>query len=851
MYIDEATKLHNLGQSLKGFAPQCIIKTNNHGNYGKGDYIITHDITQALPYKPLINFCRDHDPNNMGRIELSSLLRFFDQVVHDGRKDNAYRGNHCDNTVGKYPMIMSIVWDIYGKNIQRVSSTHPMYGAIVHDIDYSTLREQDEATYQRIKPKRVAFSVLAMLSMNIKRHFGDYLDIEYEGQFENNKKKYDARIYIKDHVMNEWLHKNPENKYLLCTEINEGGHVDDPNDTLKKMQVNAKGVGVIYYVVDSRRTTYEINGMQTDYTYAYMVDVMNECKRALTWASDIFCVRNIFNESRVVAGTYADNYRTIIRQLEEQMNDSDDPMEKEMLEAEIEHKTTEMEHWEMLHDNIGSHTKTIETMYHYGAVGYEVMKMSDTPLAGHIYPLQFMVKTLGLKIDMKTLGLPSMGSGNNKVDKSEKMMECEKRILQFAVRRNVSHVNESTSKYGITDPYTAETNMYFDFVGFSSIINDIEERDLKPLRKMNHRLLTTTREVMIRNINTIIEYGAKRQDMRDSCFGFQLELMKQHFNKTIKDNTEAAQSEITLLKERLDITGKQNTKFYHLAEKSSYLYELSGNVKTGLEYIYGEYQTTMINPAKENLDRVIEDLKLYTKRETTKQIIVQNYPTMGKDIGLCMDSIKYLADLDKTQVMTHYDNMKKANGDLKDRKTLNNEMKTILGSLQPVKEDIIDRINTMEGHVSQVDKYMKVIDEVRDVVQDPILKAMMGLAHPEDLRVLLRPNKSIVPSMPDLPLHYVKDIRHYVTKERAIALLMTNKHMTITKAINILKEFYDRSRGWKWDDPKVIFYLKEVSQEVLESSSDADPDTDSDTESSSDTDSESDASSDASSDTSE
>jgi hypothetical protein len=194
-------------------------------------------------------------------------------------------------------------------------------------------------------------------------------------------------------------------------------------------------------------------------------------------------------------------------------------------------------------------------------------------------------------------------------------------------------------------------------------------------------------------------------------------------------------------------------------------------------------------------------------------------------------------EVDKDAIMNCYEDIKTDQG-FATRKIMDNKHKSIISKLKPIKKGIQDKAIMFNGIMTVLGDTITTIDDIRDTIHDPDLKGIMGLHVPDDMKVQLVIGKSIVSSLPNLPLHYTRNIADSVTQERAIAILMMNKHVTKTKAIAILKEIYDKTRGWTWDNPSRIFYIKDISPNLDTDSSDSDSDSSDSDSDSSDSDSE-------------
>jgi hypothetical protein len=827
--ISEKTKLTNLGSFLYDkLETQPVIKPVQHGQFGVGTVVSISHLLAKYPYKPLENFCNDFGSN--GHITLKYLLTFFDEYVHDETKKK-YRGNaiskanslsfdvvkanHSDNTVGRYPLVMEVVFAIYGiKCIEK--------DGMYYDINLTPLRMACEQSYHRIRPKRVAFTMLYLLRLNIVRKYGKYVDIEYEVSFDNNSKKYDAALVFKKEILYPWMQQSGD-LYDGFAEINESAHTEgNSNDVMKRMIVGAHGKVISYYVTRQERDDMpSFRSTNEDHSHIFIRDMMQVCKDLLICYSDVFKVDNLFEEAKVIAGVRTKEYEDLLHELS--ARSAKDAVEREQLKLEIEHKQDEMELWNDVVSEVSSNVDVIAKLYHFHKIGYRILRDTNIKHGGHIIDMGFIVDRLGVKIDKASLGLSYMMTPEGRFDKPADMVETERHLIKFGVRRKVSDVEASLSRYpdvAIKYSHDSEWPYFYDFNGMSSLIQDINMDKIKQVAQVNHRILLTVLDIMDVYTHTMAKYGHAREEKREENFAKMQALLKKEYDRDIMLNKEKHAVEKKLLEEHIKQRDHMLKKaFTNMSECTKHLSDIDRH-KAVFNDMYGTAHEIVFKDVQMTVSNALETLDDYVQSTTTRKCIVEDYDTIyhqvmtNLDYLLVCDPLRIIPTKTKTVVEGKFKAMKKNDKVFQKREVLKSSLKDIHLVLGAIKDAYQKRDNAWQSVAKSLGTLAVACGHVDALLSDAHMQEFVGIKTIQDLSVTYEENASIVKGIPHLALHYVCDIDTHVDTETAISIIMSH-NINKTKATKIIKEFYEVTRARKWDDPHILVYLKDVRQAAM------------------------------------
>jgi hypothetical protein len=806
--ITESRKLTRLGHYLyQRLGDINMFNPPDHGMYGVGTQVVIQALLDLYPYNPLVNFC--HDYGTQGKISLKHLLAFFDHYVHDPNKAS-YRGNHPDNTVGKYPLIMDVVFSIY--DIQCM-----IKDGLAFDINLVPLYRVDKEAYERIRPKRVAFTMLYLLGKNIQLKYGDYVELVYEVSFENNTKKYDAAMRFKKEKLYPWLQDRTSELYDGYTEINEKAHGEgNSNDILKKMIVDANGKVLRYYVIKKEidELSHKKGTVEFDHTHAFIKDMMQLCKELLICYSDVFKVENLFAETQVMAQNHVYKYDKQITELKKV-----EPMD-EQTKIIMEEKQDEMDLWIQMLENIEVNTDTLKKLYYYYEVGYKVNRAQEIEYGADVIDMDFIIKRLRFDVDKDTLGLSYKMVNGVRVEKTENAKEAERLLLKFGVRRRVREVYDTVSSMGDFKYLLlnrAEYDYFYDFNGFSSIIQSVKVERLRMLAQMNHRILLTVMDVMDYYTKTIAKFAHLKEEKRDAKFAELLVVQKKAFDKELAAARDKHKQQEKLLVEQIkerDIIIKTNFQLstnlmdhYQTIETQKVV--VQDLLQVGKEYFYDEH----LKDIKGYIDYMHE----FTGNRVSMEVLTTKYDTIQEKILIGVkdivnhDPLGYASRDMCEQTKTLLSSVYKSQGVFKTKATVQNVLINIKDMMSEVYINYNKTLTAATNVIADTDQLLTKMSAFATLTDNKQVLDYIGTQKITDLEVVFEVDKSIVRGIPHLKLRYVEDHETYVQTEKAMAIIMSHG-VSLQNTKRIIKHFYEVTRARSWDQPHLLVYLKIVNE---------------------------------------
>lgn len=399
----------------------------------KDKYLINYNsLLNIYPFNYLQEYCEENKSKKKNFIKCNKLVYFLDDYIH--RKDTI-GGNKKTNTVGKVAIIFDLV-------LALNKSEYISKDEFINNYKYNVIYDY---TIKSHPFNRLAFRISHLIKQNIKKYYNNYLDVEFELNFDDGTgKKYD--VVIKD-----------KNKHLMIIEIQEdnSNHNNSSNDQYKQFIVNSKGLIIKYF---------EENKITNNYECKFFADLLHTCHEILIATSKEYRNTNLLLEMKLLSDGEINNLQ---EQLNKLVNTS---QEYQIIESEIEK-------WKELARNETESNEQIQILYNYKIEALN--NPNKDIISNYNIPLDVIIENLNLNINIDKIG---------KIDKkkSEDKIQIENLIIQFSIKYN--------------------KNYYFSYNSITKFLVSLNVETIFDLKMHFIHILTCTQEIYENYIKIIEDY---------------------------------------------------------------------------------------------------------------------------------------------------------------------------------------------------------------------------------------------------------------------------------------------------------------------------------------------------------
>lgn len=783
--ITQTGKLNSLGAKLASAMNKMPTTSIQHGDYGTGVCVPINELNVMCgQYEPLKRYCEKHKCSfDQRMIALKDVLNFFDYEVHDPK--SKFRGNHCDNTVGRYPLVMDSVFSIYKVTCIKCKDT-----GIYHSIDFSHLWALDRKAYERIRPKRIAFTIIYLLMKNVKEHFGEYLSVALEVELKGIANKYDCAMVFNKELMHNSYRDDPRPLLDGFVEVNEKSHIAKAGDTFKRVALHAVGKVIRYYV------TKDVDETTSKPIHDFMVEMMTVCRELLITYSDVFKVSNLFAESRRLADEKVICYRSLAAKVKENivlLKRGTDRFKAERIAAEealLEDMHDEVELWLSIRTSLGEHIQVIEKLYQFKTIEYQIRKTETNVAAGFIIPVSFISDELmGQNIMTEFIGLGFTRIGDKHVPKDTSIVEMERIMLIHCVLQDTSEVRMRVQRAsaGIKHQYDEGMQYFTNFDGLQSILKDCNVSTLKTLARINHRFTLLVSACSQYYEDVMARYAHAREADRDA----RLEVFHQ---AVIGAKTAELTRKIQNAKTAQRIAEQKNDYLARLLRKSlATTKEMSKITEKLIERckqvcaVRDVTHAMYIDRATMLADDAITKIQPLTRSRQKKANVLRMLATSNDAM---FSFARFIRDNDPfglcpASAVGRFEAWKEVGQ--KSVAAIKDAAKEMCAFIGNIRTKIAMTVEPCVTAIKAIDDIARMMQNLTAIAEDPVLTYAGTIDKKTAATLQIKEDQSIVEEMPNLPLVYTQDT-DFVRTDEVLAILETHR-IPRKAALKMLKEF--------------------------------------------------------------